>query len=229
MIDLYFLIFSILKLVIVVFISGIIGHNRGVKNHVAGLRTHILVGIGACLSILIPLSSIHPPVDEPFRLAAQVISGIGFLGAGTIIQHGKIIKGLTTAASLWCVAIISIAIGYGDILLGIVAFILVLFSLIIINNISFISTDKSLEKTIILKYEYNKENQDIIHDILLKEGISSKYESILKQEKIKNKTICHSKVEVKYIQKNVDLDKLIITLMEEAFIQKVEYTLNIKA
>lgn len=220
----------IFKLVVTVLIGGIIGRNRGVKNQVAGMRTHILVAIGACLSVLIPLHNqmgTYPNAD-PFRLSAQVISGIGFLGAGTIIQQGKLIKGLTTAASLWTVAIIGISIGTGEYFIGISSFLLVIFSLSIINKIGFISTDKYLEKTLIVKYIYSEENKQKLYETIKEEGISSKYENILKQEKVSGNIISYSSIEIRYIYKNVDLNKMIVKLMNLDFMKKAEYTLNIK-
>ncbi|MGQ9780060.1 MAG: MgtC/SapB family protein [Bacillota bacterium] len=80
----------------------------------AGLRTHILVAVGACLVMLLSVYGFPAwPNRDPARLAAQVISGIGFLGAGTILREGASIKGLATAASLWVVAGIGLAIGAG--------------------------------------------------------------------------------------------------------------------
>ncbi len=84
-------------------------------NQFAGLKTHLFVGIGAGLSFLIPYV-FYAEVGysfDPFRLSAQVVSGIGFLGAGTILKSGQSIKGLTTAAGLWATAVIAIAIASG--------------------------------------------------------------------------------------------------------------------
>ena len=92
----------------------IIGIERSSRRQVAGLRTHILISVGATLLMLL---SIHIPqyfnTGDPARIAAQVVSGIGFLGAGAIIRLGNNIRGLTTAASLWLIAAIGLAIGAG--------------------------------------------------------------------------------------------------------------------
>jgi putative Mg2+ transporter-C (MgtC) family protein len=92
--------------------SGMIGLQRESLNRPAGLRTHILVCVGATISMTlnIVLSHQYPGID-PTRLGAAVISGIGFLGAGTIIKEGVAVSGLTTAASLWAVACIGLLIG----------------------------------------------------------------------------------------------------------------------
>ena len=107
----------LLRLGLACFLGGIIGLERERNKQPAGLRTHILVCIGATLVMLcnIFIYDKYKGVTniDPARLGAQVISGIGFLGAGTIIKEGLSIRGLTTAASLWVVACLGIAIGLG--------------------------------------------------------------------------------------------------------------------
>ena len=107
----------VLRLFLSLILSGIIGFEREHMNRPAGLRTHILVCIGATL---IQITSMDFCIRykgiyniDPLRMSAQVISGIGFLGAGTIIKEGVNIKGLTTAASIWAVACIGITVGTG--------------------------------------------------------------------------------------------------------------------
>lgn len=107
----------IIKLVLAIALSGTIGYERENMNRPAGLRTHVLVCIGAAIvqitSMQFYANVVGSYTSDPFRLGAQVISGIGFLGAGTIIKEGSSIKGLTTAASLWAVACIGLTIGSG--------------------------------------------------------------------------------------------------------------------
>jgi putative Mg2+ transporter-C (MgtC) family protein len=97
--------------------GGIIGFERASRRQVAGLRTHILICLGATLlmllSIWLPQEFSDMKNGDPGRIAAQVVSGIGFLGAGAIIRLGNNIKGLTTAASLWLIAAVGMAIGAG--------------------------------------------------------------------------------------------------------------------
>ena len=98
-----------------VVLGGIIGLERGMKNRPAGLRTYMLVCLGSCVVMLINQYTTQVfGTGDPVRLGAQVISGIGFLGAGTIVvtSHNQI-KGLTTAAGLWASACIGLAIGIG--------------------------------------------------------------------------------------------------------------------
>jgi len=96
-------------------LGGIIGMERGMKNRPAGLRTYMLVSLGACLVMMTNQYAYQVfGVGDPTRLAAQVVSGIGFLGAGTIIVTARNqIKGLTTAAGLWAAAGIGLAVGLG--------------------------------------------------------------------------------------------------------------------
>lgn len=112
----------VVRLVLGFLLSGLVGLEREVSLKPAGLRTHILVGLGSTLLTI--LSLIAFPGSDIARVAASIIIGIGFLGAGTIIKTKEKVIGLTTAASLWIVACIGIAIGTGFYLLAAVTTIL---------------------------------------------------------------------------------------------------------
>lgn len=104
----------IIQMVLTVLFSGFIGYEREHSHRPAGFRTHILVAVGSTLimSTSFFLAEVYPEMKiDVTRMAAQVVSGIGFLGAGTIIRDGFNVKGLTTAASLWAVSCIGLAIG----------------------------------------------------------------------------------------------------------------------
>jgi len=105
----------VLRIVTAIIIGGMLGLERGMKNRPAGLRTYMLVSVGSCL-IMMTNQYIYQftGAGDPMRLGAQVVSGIGFLGAGTIIvtRHNQI-KGLTTAAGLWASAGVGLALGIG--------------------------------------------------------------------------------------------------------------------
>jgi len=109
----------LLRLVISVVLGGIVGFERERKSRAAGLRTHVLVCLGSCLLMLLSMYGFAAFAREfnvrldPARLAAQVITGVGFLGAGTILFTGRAIIGLTTAASLWVVMAVGLATGAG--------------------------------------------------------------------------------------------------------------------
>ncbi len=107
------------ELILAAFLSMIIGLDRERRQSPAGLRTHMMVGLGSCL--FTTLSFYAFPGSDPARVAAQVVVGIGFLGAGTIIQRKKGVHELTTAASIWATAAVGMAVGTGAWFLGISA------------------------------------------------------------------------------------------------------------
>jgi putative Mg2+ transporter-C (MgtC) family protein len=107
------------RLIVATILGGMVGMERERLERAAGLRTHALVGVGSALFMVVSafgfgdiVSAQHVSLD-PSRIAAQVVSGIGFLGAGTIIFQREIVRGLTTAASIWAVAAIGLAVGGG--------------------------------------------------------------------------------------------------------------------
>lgn len=166
--------------------SGIIGLDRAYKHRPAGLRTHILVCLGACIIALIQknlsynaltIAQTYPQykgiirVDEA-RLIAQVVSGIGFLGAGTIIVENHSIRGLTTAASLWVVACIGIAIGMGNYIIAVSGFLVVFSVVAFLKKIIRISPVRKIkieykEKLATKKFidDYFRENQISVEDV----------------------------------------------------------------
>jgi putative Mg2+ transporter-C (MgtC) family protein len=109
----------ILRLLIAAVLGSVIGIEREKKAWAPGLRTHMLVSVGACLFMIVSafgfsdILGTHNVILDPSRIAAQVVSGIGFLGAGSILLRGEVVRGLTTAASLWSVAAIGLAVGGG--------------------------------------------------------------------------------------------------------------------
>ena len=108
----------IARLLAAVVLGGVVGFERERLLWAAGLRTHMLVCIGSCLIIIVSAYGFNDVIGknivlDPSRIAAQVVSGVGFLGAGTILFRGEAVKGLTTAASLWAVAGIGLAAGSG--------------------------------------------------------------------------------------------------------------------
>src|SRR5437762_11421328 len=117
-----------IRLLVATVLSGVVGLERERGEPAAGLRTHALVGVGACLVMIVSAFGFEdwhysPGMLDPSRIAAQVVSGIGFLGAGVIIfqRDGGVVRGLTTAASVWVVAAIGLAVGGGMYVTGAVA------------------------------------------------------------------------------------------------------------
>lgn len=112
----------ILRLVIAISLGALVGLEREMSHKSAGLRTHMIVSLGACLFTLI---SIYTFEMDSARVAAAIVTGIGFIGAGSIIASRGHLQGITTAASLWVVAAIGLAVGVGSYLLAVVAAVLV--------------------------------------------------------------------------------------------------------
>lgn len=128
------------RLIVGALLGLAIGFEREIHGHPAGLRTHMLVALGAALFTVLSIRGFlgepgAAPVD-PTRIAAQIVSGIGFLGAGAILKDGIVIRGLTTAASLWATSAVGMAAGAGEYAIGIVAAAVILVSLWPINAIA---------------------------------------------------------------------------------------------
>lgn len=149
------------RLVLAAVLGGLIGLEREWSNHAAGFRTHILVCMGSAAIMLLSIYGFGEFAYEanvrmdPARLAAQVISGIGFLGAGAIIRTGPTISGLTTAASIWVVAAIGLSVGAGFYYSAVLVTFIVLVSLFVLNK-----WEKHLLR--------HRRNQDVIikiHDV----------------------------------------------------------------
>ncbi len=126
----------LLRLVCAMIVGLVIGTEREYTHRPAGMRTHILVALGACVAAVTGELLFHhyTPMGgsaDPARLSAQVITGVGFLGAGTIMKEGLSVKGLTTAASVWAVACLGIASGFGYYALAILGMVLILVTLTI--------------------------------------------------------------------------------------------------
>lgn len=121
---------TIIKIIFAVIVGGLIGLERESTNHPAGLRTHILVCVASTvvMDMNLQIADLYLNSD-PVRLGAQVISGMGFLGAGTIIKEGNNVRGLTTAAGLWSVACLGLVIGAGFYLMAIFAALVMLVTL----------------------------------------------------------------------------------------------------
>jgi putative Mg2+ transporter-C (MgtC) family protein len=130
-----------LRLFLAGVLGGVVGWERERNNHPAGFRTHILVSLGSALIMLISIYGFAEYMKEenvrfdPARLSAQVVSGIGFLGAGTILRHRTSVTGLTTAASLWVVSGIGLAVGAGFLFGAILTTAFVLVSLELLNRL----------------------------------------------------------------------------------------------
>lgn len=125
---------SIIRLVVSVGLSGLVGLEREYRHKPAGLRTTTLVGLGSTLVMLLSLYAGQLPQANPIQIAANVITGIGFLGAGLMIQGRDQVHGITTAASVWIVAAVGLAVGIGLYIPAVVATVLALVILMLFGQ-----------------------------------------------------------------------------------------------
>jgi len=167
----------LIRLFLALFLGGLIGFEREQQNHPAGLRTHILVCLGSTMIMLLSIYGFaefagEPNVRiDPARLATAVITGVGFLGAGTILFTGKSITGLTTAASLWVVAAIGLQIGAGFYFSAVTGTVLVFITLWVFNKMEhrFLKSKKVRKLTI--QAETEEELLDIVTQKLASRSI----------------------------------------------------------
>jgi putative Mg2+ transporter-C (MgtC) family protein len=103
----------VIRMIVAAVLAGAIGIEREIREHTAGFRTHILVAVGAAAFTLASSYGLEGTTFDPNRISAQVVTGIGFLGAGAIIRYGVSVRGLTTAASLWAVAAVGLLTAQG--------------------------------------------------------------------------------------------------------------------
>ncbi|SEQ84809.1 MgtC/SapB family protein [Piscibacillus halophilus] len=196
----------LVRILLATVLCGLIGFERELKKHSAGFRTHILVGVGSCLMMLLSIYGFEMFIDtyenvrfDPARIPSYVISGIGFLGAGTIMVHGMTIRGLTTAASIWTVAGIGLVIGVGMYSLAILVTTVVLLSLIFLN---------SWEKLFI-----KSKSENFIHLIASKDvhianvlNIFDEYSLFIKRLEIESESSDQRNIYIE-LEKNQDFDR----------------------
>ena len=161
---------AVAKLILSMILGAIIGIERRRKGQIAGLRTFALISMGATLAMLI---SIYIPQvyfglknGDPGRIAAQVVSGVGFLGAGAIIQMKGSVRGPTTAAGIWMAACIGLAVGAGMYLISIIATLLIIFILVNIERIEMRHNFMWESKIIRVKVRGILENMQAVRDII---------------------------------------------------------------
>ena len=203
----------IIRIIIAAFLGGLIGLEREYHGQPAGLRTHIILSLGACIAMCISInSSYYGTQGDVERIAAQVVSGVGFLGAGAIFKYGGGVRGLTTAASIWTTAMIGMTAGSGLILMAAVCTGLVLFTLIIMNSFEKSFIHEKITRTIVIKGTDHPRFLEEIENHMQKFKISVKSTSF-------SKDVLKNHIEVKLViklQNDTDMDLII------ADIQKIE-------
>ena len=226
----------IIRLFLSLIIGGIIGYEREVQNRAAGFRTHILVCLGATIISLLQIEIGNNAINmiklnkdlaqvinvDYGRLGAQVITGVGFIGAGAIIHTKGNIRGLTTAATLWIVACLGLAIGMGGYYISIFSTIIIFITLVFLKIIE----DKFISKNMFSGFEVKYINEGDIVKII---------EHFLERKKIKIKRIEYyynegnnREIYAKYIiikPRNIDIDRVLEALNKKeniVMIKKVD-------
>ena len=200
-----------IRLILAMLCGGIIGYEREVSNHPAGFRTHVLVCVASAL-ILVTSDAVFVYYSsivnlDPMRLGAQIISGIGFLGAGAIVKEGVTVKGLTSAACLWSVASIGIALGVGFYFGALLTTAIVFVALIYFRNLeNFFARGKSFYSLNIAVSRSDKEN--IIGEI--KEVFSLYHAKIRKISDIAVGDVIYIKFDF-YLDRIIPIDALVET------------------
>ena len=124
-----------LRLIVALLLGAVIGWERELQRMPAGFRTHALVSLGAAIFTVVSAFAFTGPLSDPTRIAAQIVSGVGFLGGGAILHYGGTVRGLTTAASLWAVAAVGMAAGAGLFVVAAVSAVLVIVALEIFQRV----------------------------------------------------------------------------------------------
>ena len=176
----------LVRLLLAVIVGGLIGSERGKHGSAAGLRTHILVCIGSAMTALTGLyasNTLHAS-DDILRLAAQVISGIGFLGAGMIIvKNGNVVTGLTTAAGMWATAAIGIALGFGFYVGALVATVACFFTTAVLTRME----RKRKETThIYIEIDLTKKINDILDKVRTELDMDALIETVAPKSNVGN-------------------------------------------
>jgi putative Mg2+ transporter-C (MgtC) family protein len=209
------------RLVLACILGGAIGYEREHTNRPAGFRTHILVCVGSAL-IMITSEFIFERYAfrtnmDPARLGAQIVSGIGFLGAGTIIREGFNVKGLTTAASLWAVSAVGIAAGIGFYEGALAATVLIIITLIALKRMEEHFAKKNRYKTLIIQSSNMQGQIGTISNIINKRNAVIKSMEFMNNEEDDNLLI---KLVIK-LPRGVETSSIINDLQNSSGIKKV--------
>jgi len=216
---------AVFKLILSLIAGGLVGLNREHHKQPAGFRTHILICVGATLlmmlSIYIPLEYFDLKNGDPGRIAAQVVSGIGFLGAGAIIRMGTNVRGLTTAASIWLMSAIGLAIGAGLYVIAFVTVIIALFTLILLERWEKRFFPQVILKNLVIKFERHYIHSEEIKKILKKRKIHFQITDINAD------TGDDISSEMKFlirIPENIDIGDFMKTLYQVKYVDNVKIT-----
>ncbi|MDY6845881.1 MAG: MgtC/SapB family protein [Chloroflexota bacterium] len=213
----------ILRVLVGSALGAVVGFERERHDQPAGLRTHMILVIGATLAMVLSVNLGYlfarpgTPAD-PARLAAQVISGIGFLGAGAILRYGYTVKGLTTATSLWTMAIVGMTVGAGYYLIGVVTTIMILVVLALLNILENRFLRTSISRYLSIEASYKKGTVKNIRHIV--EEFSDSVTSFNIQKSVKEKRL---RIQiVARISRDQKLEDLIDNLSDISGVRKLK-------
>lgn len=222
----------ILRLLIATIVAGIIGWDREERSHPAGIRTHILVCLGACILALcqieiciqaLNISRANPFLTRvitanPARLIAQIVSGIGFLGAGTIVVTRHFVTGLTTAASLWVTAALGIVIGMGYYEIALPGAVLVIFVLIVLKGVLSVKSVQQVE----IKYYHREKTNKYLRNYFRQKGIHiNHYNFRINKTDMDGKERVYTTIYTLKLPKNLNYDTLLDQLSENSDIVQI--------
>ena len=209
---------SLFKIVLIVILAGIIGMERDKSNKPAGFRTYTLLGLSAVLVVICGESLSQRYNIDPFRIAAQFLSGIGFIGAGTILRDGLNVKGLTTASGLLTVSCIGLCVGAGAYIIALIATIFTYF----VMSYSYLFSDKLDHfDTIELELDIKEE----VSDFMIKlEKFCEEYDIELKQ--INEEDNKKMRIVCKYNNRALSKNKILTKLATIKNINNISMTSN---
>ena len=209
------------RLILAAILGAVIGIEREIKNRAAGFRTHIIVSVGACLIMLIGIDAIgdisKDQARDTARLAGQVVSGIGFLGAGTILQKKNGVSGLTTAATLWLSGAIGLAVGIGYYEGAIIATVICLITLVSLKGISDL-INKKTTKSYIMVFDTSNFNQKSFYEFTQEEGVEVRKIDII-DEDMDDKSMIESTLS---FHKNYDIGRFFKKLKSDLHLKSVK-------
>ncbi len=209
---------EVFKLFLAATFGGLVGIERQIQGQTAGFRTQLLVCLGSCLFTIssIKFFEIFGKMVDPSRISAQIVVGIGFLGAGAIIKQGDYVRGLTTAATLWVVSAIGLGVGLGEYILAAVATFITLVNLIILKKLENI-LPKDIYSNLEIEYEgfkygdinsYAKKHS--IELINLKESFDKSSNKTILTATLKYKENCDIKAFSNDLKEDVELNKILL-------------------
>ena len=209
------------RLILAAILGAVIGIEREIKNRAAGFRTHIIVSVGACLIMLIGIDAIgdisSDQARDTARLAGQVVSGIGFLGAGTILQKKNGVSGLTTAATLWLSGAIGLAVGIGYYEGAIIATVICLITLVSLKGISDL-INKKTTKSYIMVFDTSNFNQKSFYEFTQEEDVEVRKIDII-DEDMDDKSMIESTLS---FHKNYDIGRFFKKLKSDLHLKSVK-------